>query len=110
MPLKNVYLQKTHTYRKYLILKNLCLIESYNFNLIFLKLRNLYYDLVLLNRRPQNNKKKCWGKITGPPRQVLPQNVASPHSESKNSHCPQGAVFEKSVSPTKKGGRHYDVQ
>ena len=34
-------------------------IQSWNFDLTdFVKLRNFYYDLVLLNRRPQNHKNR----------------------------------------------------
>ena len=63
-----------------MILKNLNFIQSCNFNLIdFLKLRNFYYDLVPLNRIPQNHKiKYVEGKSLILPRQMLPQKCSLP--------------------------------
>ena len=53
-----------------MILKNQSFVQSCNFHLAdFFKLRNFYYDLVILNRRPQNYKNKnveenCWSPQT----------------------------------------------
>ena len=54
-----------------MILKNLSLIQRCNFNITdFLKLRK-FYDLVLLDRRPQITKTKMFRKIAGSPRQMI---------------------------------------
>ena len=52
-------------------------IQSWNFDLTdFLKLRNFYYDLVLLNRRPQNHKNKNVEE-----KSLTPQANASPKTQ-----------------------------
>ena len=82
-----------------MILKNLNFIQSCNFNLIdFLKLRNFYYDLVLLNRRPQNHKNKnVEEKSLAPAGKCFPQNSAFSSLLRAKIVIPplKAAVFEK---------------
>ena len=63
------FIQKFHkltsftTYKKYMILKNLCFIQSCNFNLTdFLKLRSFYHDLAYL--KEVQYKKKLVDEIS----------------------------------------------
>ena len=86
------------TQKKNIILKNI-FIQSCNID--FLKLGNFYYDLLLLNRKPQNHKNKnvkqkslvfqanTFPKIQPPP---LRAKIV----------IPQGAVLDKFVSPQQK--------
>ena len=72
----------------------------------FLRLRNFYYDLILHNRRPKNQK-NCWSIQA----KCFSQNAASP-TESKIAKLTipltpttrQAAVFEKFV-PSRRNGR-----
>ena len=68
------------TLKKYMILKNLSFIQSRNFNLTdFLKLSHIYYDIVIIIRRPQNHKNRnVEEKSLVPPGKCFPQSIASP--------------------------------
>ena len=98
------FIHKFHKFMLFLILKNLSFIRSCNCNLTdFFKLRNFYYDLVRLKRRPHNHKNKNveekWLDLPG---KCFSQNVASPPLKAKTV-IPQGAVFEKFVPSQLKG-------
>ena len=83
-----------------MILKSLSFYQSWNFNLTdFLKLRNFYYDLVLLNRRPQNHKNKNVEEILKPSQGA---KIVIPHPKQqflRNSLPPP---------PRRKKGGHYE--
>ena len=88
-----------------MILKNL-IIQSSSFYLTdFLKLRNFYYVLVLLNRRPHNPKNKTVAEISlVPPRPMFPLKCSLPPPlKAKKVTPPQAAVFEKFLPSLQKG-------
>lgn len=65
----------------------------------FLKLRNFYYYLELLNGRPQNrNNKNVKGKSLVPSGKCFPQRGACSTLRAKIVIPPQVAAFKKFVS------------
>ena len=74
------------------------LYSELQFSSDFLKLRNFYYDLVLLEKRPQNCKNKnVEEKLMVSPLKLLPSKCSLPPLIAKIVICLKGAVFEKFV-------------
>ena len=80
----------------------LSFIQSCNFNHNdFLKLRNFYYDLVFLNRRPHNNKNKNVEK-----KLLVPHANASPKMwplRAKTVLPPKQQFLRNSFPPAERG-------